>query len=73
MTTAERILSNLNEYEASHTAGEGDIWGDIINKYPLDHEATEAEDPSGRSTVAIFKDGSSVRYIEDQRRWVAER
>lgn len=49
------------------------IWQDIIVGLPgYDEAATAAADPTGRSDVVVFSDGSRLVWIQPAKIWLAE-
>lgn len=65
-TMAERCLEALQAYTGD------DEWNGVFYRADgFDPDATDQADP-GNSTVAVFEDGSRLRWVEQDQEWVAE-
>ena len=68
-TTAYEIIDKLNEYEATHTAEDHNIWSDLIRGLDeYDDEATDEADPNYESDVVVLTDGTRIEHHGDE--WV---
>lgn len=68
-TTAREIADRLNEYEATHTVLDHDIWNDVIRVLDeYDDEATDEADPNYESNVVVLTDGTRIEHREGE--WV---
>lgn len=68
-TTAREIVDKLNEYEATHTPPDYDIWYDVIRVLPeYDEEGTAMADPDYWGDIVVLTDGTYVERRENE--WV---
>ena len=68
-TTAREIADRLNEYEATHTVPNHDIWNDVIRTLPeYDDEATSKADPNYESNIVVLTSGTRIEHREGE--WV---
>lgn len=71
LTTAVEVALELNQYEATHTAADNNIWQDVILRLDIyDGYRTDVIDTGANDRFALIN-GTVIWYDQQTKRWHA--